>query len=149
MNYTTPICRFERVREGTIKTRARIKSASEAKRIARMLIEQRNPIGEIFCVVTLDTKYHPINSYVVTVGTLDASLVHPREVFFPAVHDNAAAILLVHNHPSGDCEPSAPDIQVTDQLDKASKIMGINIIDHIIVGEDEQLSIREYNAGGR
>lgn len=144
MQYLTPIYRFERIREGAVKTRAKITSSCAAKKIARLLIEARNPIGEIFCVITLDTKHQPIASHEVTRGTLDASLVHPREVFFPAVHDLASAVLLVHNHPSGECEPSREDIQVTKQLDDAAKIMGITIIDHIIVGEGAQLSLREY-----
>jgi DNA repair protein RadC len=81
----------------------------------------------------------------VTVGTLDASLVHPREVFKPAFIEGSAAILLSHNHPSGNPEPSREDILVTDRLTEAGKLLGINVLDHIIHGDGtgEVRSIRE------
>jgi DNA repair protein RadC len=92
--------------------------------------------NEKFVVVTLDVKHRPIGVHVITEGTLDASLVHPREVFQPAILSNAAAIICIHNHPSGDVEPSPQDRRVTDQLDQAGKILGIPMLDHLIVGVD-------------
>ena len=74
---------------------------------------------------------------------MDSSLVHPREVYEPAVKNLAAQIILVHNHPSGNCQPSDEDIKTTKQLIEAGKIMGIEIIDHIIVTEKEYLSMKE------
>jgi DNA repair protein RadC len=100
-------------------------------------------VQEEFHIVTLDTKHKPLQSHCITVGTLDASLVHPREVFRPAIRDAASAILLVHNHPSGDPTPSREDHQVTDQLTDAGKLLGIQVLDHIIVAREQCLSIRE------
>ncbi len=102
-------------------------------------------VQEEFHIVTLDTKHKPIQTHRITVGTLDASLVHPREVFRAAIRDSASAILLVHNHPSGDPTPSREDHQVTDRLTESGKILGINVLDHIIVARERCLSIRECN----
>ena len=100
-------------------------------------------VQEEFHIVTLDTKHKPIRTHRITVGTLDASLVHPREVFRPAIRDAASAILLVHNHPSGDPTPSREDHQVTNQLTEAGKLLGISVLDHIVVASERSLSIRE------
>lgn len=100
-------------------------------------------VQEQFHIVTLDTKHKPIQTHCVTVGTLDASLVHPREVFRPAIRDAASAILLVHNHPSGDPTPSREDLRVTEQLTEAGNLLGIEVLDHIVVARDGCLSIRE------
>ncbi|TWU51132.1 RadC family protein [Rubripirellula reticaptiva] len=100
-------------------------------------------VQEEFHIVTLDTKHKPIQSHCITIGTLDASLVHPREVFRAAIRDSSSAILLVHNHPSGDPTPSREDHQVTDRLTESGKILGINVLDHIIVARERCVSIRE------
>lgn len=100
-------------------------------------------VQEEFHIVTLDTKHKPVHTHLITRGTLDASLVHPREVFRPAIRDSAAAILLVHNHPSGDPTPSREDHNVTDQLTEAGKLLGINVLDHIVVARQRCVSIRE------
>lgn len=98
---------------------------------------------EEFHIVTLDTKLQPIKRHQITVGTLDASLVHPREVFRAAIRDSASSILLVHNHPSGDPTPSRQDHEVTDRLKRAGELIGISVIDHIIVARDRTVSIAE------
>jgi DNA repair protein RadC len=102
-------------------------------------------VQEEFHIVTLDTKHKPIRTHRITVGTLDASLVHPREVFRAAIRDAASAVLLVHNHPSGDPTPSREDLQVTDRLTEAGKLIGITVLDHIIVASEGCLSIREHS----
>ena len=91
---------------------------------------------EKFLIVTLDTQLRFIGIHEITSGTLDASLVHPREVFAPAILCNAASIILMHNHPSGDLTPSSQDIQVTNKLREVGNILGIGVTDHIIVGHD-------------
>ena len=106
-------------------------------------------IKEEFCVVTLDTKHQPLNTHRVTVGTLRSSLVHPREVFRPAIADAANCILVVHNHPSGDPTPSDQDLSVTVRLENAAEIIGIPVIDHIIVAGDKALSIHNWRSGIR
>lgn len=99
---------------------------------------------EEFHIVSLDTKLQPIQSHRITIGTLDASLVHPREVFRPAIRDMAASVLLVHNHPSGDPAPSQEDKDVTKRLKSAGDILGIGVIDHIIVAKEQVASLAEY-----
>jgi DNA repair protein RadC len=100
-------------------------------------------VQEEFHIVTLDTKHKPIQTHQITVGTLDASLVHPREVFRPAIRDAASAVLLVHNHPSGDPTPSREDHQVTDRLTRAGELLGITVLDHIVVARERTVSLRE------
>ena len=89
---------------------------------------------EAFCVVLLNAKSGMIASEVVTTGILDASLVHPREVFRRAIAANASAIVLAHNHPSGDITPSAEDLRITRQLIEAGRIIDIKVVDHVIIG---------------
>ena len=91
---------------------------------------------ETFLVFSVDTKKRITGISTITQGTLNASLVHPREVFQAALLHNAASIILVHNHPSGDPAPSPEDIAVTRKLIEAGRIMGIPVSDHIIIGDD-------------
>lgn len=98
---------------------------------------------EEFHIITLDTKNQIIDTHRITVGTLDASLVHPREVFRPAIKDAAASVILVHNHPSGDAAPSPQDYSVTKRLDAAGQMLGIEVLDHIVLGKSTAISIRE------
>ena len=100
-------------------------------------------VQEEFHIVTLDTKHKPLRTHRITVGTLDSSLVHPREVFRPAIRDAAAAVLLVHNHPSGDPTPSREDHAVTSRLTEAGKLIGITVLDHIVVARERCISLRE------
>ncbi|WP_231744358.1 JAB domain-containing protein [Stieleria neptunia] len=100
---------------------------------------------EQFVVACLDTKHRVQCVVPITIGTLDASLVHPREVFKPAVIEGSAAVILSHNHPSGNTAPSREDLDVTDRLTEAGKLLGITVLDHIIHGDGtgDVLSIRE------
>ncbi len=97
---------------------------------------------EHFSVLVLNTKHQVLATERVSVGTLNSSSVHPREVFKSAVRRSAAALVLVHNHPSGDPTPSRQDIELTGRLVEAGKIMGIEILDHIIVGDKKYTSLR-------
>ena len=98
---------------------------------------------EQFGVVLLDTKHRVLRTTVVSVGTLDASIVHPREVFREATAAGAAALVLFHNHPSGDPEPSPEDIQLTRRLIAAGVLMGIDVVDHVILAEAQFCSLKE------
>ncbi len=91
----------------------------------------------------LDTRNRLIRDEVITIGTLNESLAHPREIFHPAVETHAAAIILVHNHPSGDPFPSRDDIELTKQIYEASRLMEIEILDHVIVGNKRYYSLKE------
>jgi len=98
---------------------------------------------EHFYSLLLDTKNCIIAEELISVGTLNASLIHPREVFNPAIKASANSIILIHNHPSGDCELSSEDITVTKMLNNAGDILGIKILDHVVVGNDSFTSLRE------
>jgi DNA repair protein RadC len=98
---------------------------------------------EQFGVVLLDTKRRVLRITVVSVGTLDSSIVHPREIFREATAAGAAALVLFHNHPSGDPEPSTEDVQLTRRLMAAGVLMGIDVIDHVILADVRYCSLRE------
>ncbi len=99
-----------------------------------------NADREMFFTVTLNQKNATIDRHLIAVGTLTASLVHPREALRPAVADGAAAVAFVHNHPSGDPTPSAEDRGITTRLKKAAEMLGIRVLDHVIVGRDRHFS---------
>ena len=99
---------------------------------------------EVFSALLLNAKNCLIRAVTVSVGTLTASLVHPREVFKAAVRHSAASIILVHNHPSGDPTPSGEDIEVTEKLVEAGNVLGIDLLDHVILGSKGRFeSLRE------
>lgn len=100
---------------------------------------------EHFLAVFLNARNQVICRETVSVGSLNASLVHPREIFAPAVGSAAASVILCHNHPSGDCSPSREDIDLTRRIVQAGEIMGIEIMDHLIVSADRFLSLKEAN----
>ena len=98
---------------------------------------------EFFLCIHLDGQNRIVCLDRVSVGSLNQSIVHPREVFSPAVKESAAAVILVHNHPTGDPAPSPEDIAITRRLREAGDIMGIKVLDHIIVGDGEFMSFVE------
>jgi DNA repair protein RadC len=118
-----------------------ISSPADVERLLRGRIA--NLDRENFVVVLLNTKNEVIETSTVSVGTLGASLVHPREVFKPAVRASAASVILAHNHPSGKVEPSREDREVTRRLGEAAEILGIEVLDHVIVG-DGYFSMKEH-----
>ncbi|MBT4641879.1 MAG: JAB domain-containing protein [Deltaproteobacteria bacterium] len=91
---------------------------------------------EEFHVLILDNKHRVVEEKMITLGTLNQSLIHPREIFAPAIELRAASIILIHSHPSGDVQPSNQDIEITKRLSKVGEIMGIKVLDHVIIGED-------------
>lgn len=104
---------------------------------------------EHFHALYLDTRRHLIAAETISIGTLDSSLVHPREVFRPAVAHSASAVLVAHNHPSGDPEPSAEDLALTRRLDKAARLLGFSLLDHLVVARRGYVSLRERQRNGR
>ncbi len=105
------------------------------------LTDMRNLNKEQFRGLYLNSRYQLIHDEVISVGSLNASIVHPREVFQPAIQYGATAIIVAHNHPSGDLKASAADREVTEKLKEAGKILGIEILDHIIITENKFISI--------
>lgn len=121
--------------------RVRIACAVDAARVLVPLFGMK-PV-EHFGVLLLDTKHQVLRTTLISIGTLDASIVHPREVFREATSAGAAAIILFHNHPSGDPRPSSDDVELTKRLIDAGTIMGIAILDHVILTERGFHSLRE------
>lgn len=105
----------------------------------------KNAEQEHFVAISLDGAGYVITSRVITIGLLNHSLVHPRETFRGAILDNAASIIIAHNHPSGSLDPSPQDIAITKQIKDAGEIIGIRVIDHIIVTKyDNYYSMKEH-----
>lgn len=98
---------------------------------------------EHFKIAILDTKNQIISIENISIGTLNASIVHPRDVFNISIKKNANAIILIHNHPSGDTSPSKEDVNVTYRLKEAGELLGIKVLDHIIIGDNNYLSFKE------
>ncbi len=113
------------------------------KEVWDILTDIRSSKKEHFVVIFLDAKNSVIVREVITIGTLTESIVHPREVFEPAIKQNAISIILAHNHPSGNLVASDADVLVTKNLIKAGNIIGIKILDHVIVSVDSFVSLRE------
>lgn len=130
-----------RMHTHTKETRIKVKSPACA---ANLLMERlRYMTQEHFIVLSLNTKNIVMHESTIFIGSLNASIVHPREVFKEAVKRSAAAIIVVHNHPSGDPEPSYEDIEATKRLIKCGEIFGIDVLDHIIIGDGYYVSIKE------
>lgn len=122
------------VKEGKLPIpNAQITCAEEAAYAFRKYLEGAD--REHFVIAMLNTKHFITGLHTVSIGSLDASIVHPREVYKAALLANAAAILCAHNHPSGDHTPSPEDLSVTKRLYEAGKILGIDLLDHLILGE--------------
>lgn len=136
------IVKIRLVRESSfLYGKRRVNSPIEAYELGKILMEETD--REQLLVCCLDTKNQPLNLHIVSIGSLNASIVHPREVFKAAILSNAASIILYHNHPSGDPIPSSEDQNATERIRDCGKLMGIDLLDHIILGEDTYYSMRE------
>lgn len=124
------------VREPPLYSSEPVRNPGSAVRLLSELLRQYD--RELLCVVNLLNDLKPINVNVVSVGTINSSIAHPREILKSAILSNAASIMLFHNHPSGNLTPSEEDIILTDRMAKACDILGIPILDHIIIGNDNR-----------
>jgi DNA repair protein RadC len=124
--------------------RTSLKTPTEATAFLAPVLDHEP--GEVFVVLFLNTKHQLLSFHEVSRGTLDSTLVHPREVFKAALLANAAAIVLAHNHPSGDPSPSPDDDVLTRRLKAAGDLLGVDVVDHVIVGDGRHYSFKE---GGR
>ncbi len=135
-----PIYRVALVRESSVigsTTSTPIQKSSEAAEILRPLFAELD--REQFVVLMLDAKHRPLGTSVISIGSLTASIVHPREVFKPAILANSAAVIVAHNHPSGSPEPSAEDIEISRRLREAGELLGIRVLDSLIFGAESAL----------
>lgn len=122
-------------------SRQKVASPSQAYQIVKDMLEKEK--REFFVSILLDTKGCAIRHDVVAIGTLSRTLIHPREVFYPAVRHKAASMIVAHNHPSGDPTPSEEDIEVTRTLVGVGRMMSIPINDHLIIGDSSFVSLRQ------
>ncbi len=112
--------------------------------VARVVLESaRHARRESFFALQLDARHRVLSLRVISVGSLESSLVHPREVFGPAVREGAAALVVAHNHPSGDAVPSVEDREVTDRLRNVGELLGIELVDHVVVGRERYYSFAD------
>jgi len=118
-----------------------IKSAKDVYDYASQRLSSNDK--EHFMILHLDSKNRIIKDEVISIGTLNASIIHPREIFKSAIKESANSIILVHNHPSGDSEPSSEDEQVTEKLFEAGELLSIKVLDHVIIGKDNYHSFKE------
>ncbi len=120
----------------------RINSARDA---LAHLQEIKKAKREHFVALYLDARNQLLHKETISIGTLNTNLVHPREVFKPALENLAAGVIVAHNHPSGDPEPSEEDREITDRLKKAGEILGVNLVDSLVITEDRFRSVLKYN----
>ena len=143
-----------RLRELTVRYSVKTGSDGEPVRIGRVVSTPRecatvlaalleDQPAEVFAILCLTTKHRVIAYHEVSRGTLDTALVHPREVFKAALLANAAAIVLAHNHPSGEPTPSEDDFALTKRLQQGGNLIGIEVLDHIVVGDGRYVSFKE------
>jgi len=118
-----------------------IKSPEDVSKL--LMEEMRHLKKEVFKIILLNTKNRVIRCMNISTGSLNASIVHPREAFSEAVKSSTSGVIFVHNHPSGDPEPSKEDVETTGRLVEAGNLLGINVIDHIVIGNGRYISLKE------
>jgi DNA repair protein RadC len=136
---------FSRRLDAVVNEKARPILRSPEEVAAEVRSQLKGKKKEHFVVLCLDTRNRLINHKLVSVGSLDTSIVHPREVFNEAITSRAASLIFAHNHPSGDPEPSKEDVELTRRLAKAGEIMGIDVLDHIIICDTSYVSLKARN----
>ena len=142
MGYRLPRYRVTLVREGCSHTGVKhIHAPEDVHNI--IAAEYADAVVETAMMLALDTKNKVIGIFEISRGSLNASIIHPRDVFQRAILVNAASVILVHNHPSGDPTPSPEDVALTKKLVEAGRIMDITVLDHVVVGEGSYVSLKE------
>lgn len=142
MKDTISLYRISMVKEGEIESPlgSTLRTPDESARVLMKYFEGLD--REVFVVVLCNIRHKIVGINVVSVGCLSSSLVHPREVFKPAILGSAAAVILAHNHPSGDPEPSAEDLSLTRRLCAAGELLGIKVVDHLVIGDGRYVSLK-------
>ncbi len=140
---TTLLAAFELSKRALEVNDTNLPVISDAKDAVAQLSDMRDLKKEHFIVLYLNAKNQLVHKETISMGTLNANLVHPREVFEPALKYSAAQIIAAHNHPSGDPKPSEDDLEVTKRLTEAGKMMGIDVMDHVIISKNSHFSFKE------
>ena len=142
MGYRLPRYRVTLVREGCSHTGVKhIHAPEDVHNI--IAAEYADAVVETAMMLALDTKNKVIGIFEISRGSLNASIIHPRDVFQRAILVNAASVILVHNHPSGDPTPSSEDVALTKKIVEAGRVLDITVLDHVICGEGNFVSLRE------
>jgi DNA repair protein RadC len=128
---------YQTVTDCTIENHSAIR---KPKDVFNLVKSYKNAAQETLLLITLNTVRCPIGVYIISIGTINRTIVHPREVFYKAILDLSNDIILVHNHPSGDVDPSENDVDVTKRIYEVGKIVGINLLDHIIISDEKYYS---------
>jgi DNA repair protein RadC len=129
--------------DSTDQTTRTVKSPDDIIKMVKKDLKGKKK--EHFILASLDTRNHLIATKIISIGSLDASIVHPREVFLEAITNIASSVIFIHNHPSGNPEPSEEDIKLTRQLVESGKLLGIEVLDHIIISDTGYFSMKEKN----
>lgn len=137
------VATFELGRRFFLEDKGRIPTIKGPEDVFKHLAEMKKLQNEHFRGLYLNTRNRLIHDEIISMGTLNLSLIQPREVFRPAIEYSAAALIIAHNHPSGDPEPSEDDIKVTQQIVEVGKLMEIDVLDHVVIGEGNFVSLRE------
>ena len=137
---TINIVKVKMVKESSMAYNTPVANPEDAANLVREYLDGAD--RENFVAICLDRKGKPNAIHTVSIGSLHSSVVHPREVFKAAILSNSASIIVAHNHPSGDVTPSHDDITVTNRLKEAGKILGIEVLDHVVVGDDSFYSMQ-------
>lgn len=132
-------------KSGRYEVQRKITKPSDCYEVAEKVIEIIDAAEESMWLITLDTKGNITGVFEVSRGTLNSSLVHPREIYKRAIMHNAYSIIIMHNHPSGDPTPSQEDLNITTKIAEAGKILNIELLDHVIIGESNYTSMKEKN----
>jgi len=140
---TTLLAAFELSKRALEVNDTNLPVINDAKDAIAQLSDMRDLKKEHLVALYLNAKNQLVHKETISMGTLNANLVHPREVFEPALKYSAAQIIVAHNHPSGDPKPSEDDLEVTKRLTEAGKMMGIDVMDHVIVSKNSHFSFKE------
>ena len=137
--------RYNKLINGGYDNKIKHKKINSAKDVKNIFIDKfRNYKKEVLSIILLDTKNKIISfKEGITIGILNSSLIHPREIFKEAIKESANSVILVHNHPSGDPNPSQKDIEITKKIFEAGELLGINVLDHVIIGDESYWSYKE------
>lgn len=131
------------IKKGSTQYMAKIRAPHETYMTINEMTKHFDANKEHLFLFCLDTKNQIKSTDIISIGTLNANIVHPREIFYAAIVNRSASIILAHNHPSGDPTPSQEDIAVTEKIIKGRKMLGIDVLDHVIIGKGQYVSLKD------
>lgn len=143
--FTSYKLKMVKEKSGVYEVSNTISNPQNAYNIMTKIVKIQEECEEVLYVITLNVKNNVTGLFEVSRGSLNSSIVHPREVLKRAILNNAAAIVLCHNHPSGNPEPSREDIAITSRVKECGNIIGIDLLDHIIIGDENYVSLKDLN----